>query len=118
MPVKLFFCYVSSPRFTGSPALPVLSHCVDPPRNQCRTALRHVSPKKSSLTHCVGVRCLTRPLLAAFFIVEHDKCGRATKPGPVQVEVSMKSVPLSSQHTVELTAFLPFSQHSPRHLVY
>jgi hypothetical protein len=32
-------------RFCGSPALPVLSHCVDPPRNQCRTALRDVSPK-------------------------------------------------------------------------
>src|SRR5258708_38383175 len=36
---------------TGSPALPVLSYRVDPPRNQCRTALRDASPKKSSLTH-------------------------------------------------------------------
>ncbi len=29
----------------GSSALLVLNHCVDPPRNQCRTALRDSSPK-------------------------------------------------------------------------
>jgi len=35
-------------QLSGSPAKIVLSNCVDPPRNQCRAALRDSSPKKSN----------------------------------------------------------------------
>jgi hypothetical protein len=41
---------LSSPRFTGSSALPVLCHCIDPPTNLSRTALRDISPK-NHLSH-------------------------------------------------------------------
>ncbi len=60
---------LSSTCYTGSSALSVLSHCVDQPRNQCRTALKEVSLKKPSLTHCVGVCCLTRPAPTAFSLL-------------------------------------------------
>src|SRR5258708_170936 len=79
IPLSLYSCTVfctrskkknlQSTRKTGSSALSVLSHCVDPPRNQCRTALKDVSLKKTSLTHCVGVRCLTRPAPTAFSLL-------------------------------------------------
>ena len=36
--------------FRGSPAKTVLSNCDDPLRNQCRAALRDISPPKSDLT--------------------------------------------------------------------
>jgi hypothetical protein len=36
---------------SGSSAFPVLSHCIDPLRNQSRRTLGDISPKKSSLTY-------------------------------------------------------------------
>lgn len=68
----------------GSSAFPVFSN-VDPPGNQCRRALEDVSPKKSSLTHSVDVHCLSRPILATFFLLlstgdaEEPKFGMASK---------------------------------------
>jgi hypothetical protein len=57
------------PRFCGSSAPFVLSNCVDRAPNQCRWALEDISPKKSTLTHSVGVRCLSRPTLATFSLL-------------------------------------------------
>jgi hypothetical protein len=62
-----FSCF--SVYFIGSSVFPVLSNCVDQPRNQCRRALEDVSHKKSSLARSVGVRCLSRPTLTTFLLL-------------------------------------------------
>lgn len=61
----------------GSSALPVLSHCVNPPRNQCSRAMRNISPKIIPHTSSKCVLFYQASSGRFLFIAEYYKCGRA-----------------------------------------
>lgn len=70
---------------TGSCTLAVLIDGIHPPRNQCGTALRNVSPKKLSLAHPGDYALSSQPSSRRFlFRAEHYSCARAPKAGQSQ----------------------------------